>query len=117
VSYTPYETADQKARRERRAKNLSDLDRLLDYVAEGDTRRAFESMRAELLEEHGHSTSALEFRFARYVLTPKQEAWLRVELEKWDPTSTRLTAGEIPRGREVETPEALKHLPMRPPGR
>jgi hypothetical protein len=49
-------------------------------------------------------------------LTPKQRAWVTGVHERIvGKPLTRLTAGEIPRGREVPTPPVLQHLPKRPP--
>ena len=49
-------------------------------------------------------------------LTVDQRAWAaRVHERVVGVPSTRLTAGEIPRGREVPTPAILQHLPKKPP--
>lgn len=53
-------------------------------------------------------------------LTDKQRAWLRGVHENVVGEvhyENAWSAGKVPRGREVETPEVLKHLPLRPPTR
>lgn len=60
----------------------------------------------------------------RCKLTPKQRAWAEGVAEgrfvEAEPEYENLvSSGRVPRGREVETPAALRreNLPLRPPGR
>lgn len=52
----------------------------------------------------------------RSTLSPKQREWAQskfgIETYRND-----FSAGRVPRGREVATPEVLKHRPLRPPGK
>jgi hypothetical protein len=53
-------------------------------------------------------------------LSPKQCAFLKTVYERVfsvDVAPVLMSGGTIPRGREVELPEVLKNLPMRPPSR
>lgn len=67
--------------------------------------RAFEDMRQRV----GYKT-----------LTEKQRAWAKNVLERATETPEYLnlaSSGKLCRGREVETPEVLKKLPLKPPSR
>ena len=76
---------------------------------------AFADMRFDLQAYGGlgpESPSGRRFQ----QLTGDQRAWAaRVHERVVGVPSTRLTAGEIPRGREVSTPSVLQHLPKKPP--
>jgi hypothetical protein len=77
---------------------------------------AFADMRFDLQAYGGilgpESASGRKFQ----QLTTDQRAWAtRVRERVVGPAPTRLTAGEIPRGREVPTPVVLRDLPKRPP--
>jgi hypothetical protein len=53
-------------------------------------------------------------------LTPSQRSWVRDIHEKVfdEPRCENLfSSGKVPRGREVDTPEVLRNLPLKPPGR
>jgi hypothetical protein len=56
---------------------------------------------------------ALLVRERSWVLTTRQRAWLEEAARKVLPLDSAL----VPRGREVPTPEVLKKLPLKPPGR
>lgn len=81
------------------------LKRVLSYDLSEMTRETFEDMLHDLEAK------------IRIILTVPQYDWVRQELDKWEPPITRLSAGPIPRGREVKTPEVLMRRPLRPPGR
>lgn len=73
-----------------------------------NTRQAFQRMREEL--EGGH----------RSALSDKQRSWVQGVLEKVTGTPTyenAWSAGRVPMGKPVATPEVLKRLPKRPPQR
>jgi hypothetical protein len=54
----------------------------------------------------------------RKAISPKQRAWVNNVLDEYEPRAANLVSrGLVPRGREVETPEVLKVLPLKPPGR
>lgn len=77
---------------------------------------AFADMRFGLQAYGGilgpESTSGRKFQ----ELTADQRAWAtRAHDRIVGKPSTRLTAGEIPRGREVPTPPVLRVLPKKPP--
>lgn len=76
---------------------------------------AFADMRFDLQAYGGlgpESPSGRRFQ----QLTGDQRAWAaRVHERVVGVPSTRLTAGEIPRGREVPLPAVLRNLPKRPP--
>jgi hypothetical protein len=77
---------------------------------------AFAEMRFDLQAYGGilGPESASGRRFQQ--LTDKQRAWAVGAHERIaGKPSTRLTAGEVPRGREVPLPPVLQHLPKRPP--
>jgi hypothetical protein len=53
-------------------------------------------------------------------LTPKQKLWAKRIIATLTDTpqyENAWSSGSVPRGREVETPEVLQHLPKSPPGR
>jgi hypothetical protein len=66
-----------------------------------ETRKAFEEMKAWLDRGEGRGLSV------------RQREWVESALLEHTPIS----ASSVPRGREVPTPEVLKKLPMKPPGR
>lgn len=76
----------------------------VDGLSDG-AREAFEDMRAK-----GHD------------LKPNQRAWLQASLDgqNYEPPAEYeniSSSGRMVRGREVPTPEVLRNLPKRPPGR
>lgn len=54
-------------------------------------------------------------------LTDKQRAWAKGLLERYaggPSTYENLwSSGKVPRGKDVPTPEVLRNLPLKPPGR
>jgi hypothetical protein len=66
-----------------------------------DTRRAFSEMLAWLDRGEGRGLSV------------RQREWVESALLEYTPIS----ASDVPRGREVQTPEVLKKLPLKPPTR
>lgn len=52
-------------------------------------------------------------------LTDKQRAWANAVAVRIGAIgcANLVSSGQVSRGREVETPEVLRHLPMKPPGR
>jgi len=89
----------------------SHVDELTDVEME-----AFASMRFDLQAYGGilGPESASGRRFQQ--LTADQRVWVMSAHERIvGKPSTRLTAGEIPRGREVPLPPVLQNLPRRPP--
>lgn len=66
-----------------------------------DTRRAFSEMLAWLDRGEGRGLSI------------KQREWVESALLEYLPIS----AADVPRGREVPTPEVLRKLPLKPPPR
>jgi hypothetical protein len=64
-------------------------------------------------------TDMLEFLVDGGVgLNQKQREWAKRVHERLVPAyANDWSAGRVPRGKEVPTPEVLKRLPMRPPGR
>jgi hypothetical protein len=89
--------------------DLELLDKLLDNYEMLLTERqrdAFTEMREKLLEG------------VRKRLSEKQRRWAEKILQEWEPRPVA-SSEFVPRGREVETPAALRreNLPMRPPGR
>jgi len=86
-------------------------DELTDVEAE-----AFASMRFDLKAYGGilGPESASGRRFQQ--LTRDQRAWVMSAHERIvGKPLTRLTAGEVPRGREVSLPPVLQYLPKKPP--
>jgi hypothetical protein len=52
------------------------------------------------------------------ILTDAQRKWAKLVHERFKPTYENLVSdGRVPRGREVLEPEALRHRPLKPPGR
>jgi hypothetical protein len=87
-------------RQEEEAKLLEEV-LALDSLSDAN-REAFEELRVRL--EDG------------YLLTEKQKKWALGLLDK--PVYENLvSSGKVPRGREVITPDVLRHLPLKPPGR
>lgn len=86
--------------------DLELLDRLLACDMKTSIKRAFEEMRTKLVageQEH---------------LRAKQRAWAEQLLEEHQPAYENLwSSGKVQAGKPVATPEVLKKLPMRPPGR
>lgn len=82
-----------------------DLDDLPD-----NTRDAFSYMRTRLSRAY----PLLE-------MTDKQRAWVTGALERRgegaETSLNLISAGEVPRGREVAPADSLKNLPKKPPGR
>lgn len=73
---------------------------------EDEQHEAFSSMLEELVEGR------------RERLSGKQRSWVRDVLEEHIPQYENLvSSGKVPRGREVETPPALRNLPKRPPSK
>ena len=64
-----------------------------------ETRKAFEEMKSWLDRGEGRGLSV------------KQREWVESALLEYTPIS----ADDVPRGREVETPTVLKNLPLKPP--
>ncbi len=64
---------------------------------------------------------AFDFMLSRgRELSEKQRAWVLGVHERLCGTphyENSWSAGQVPRGREVETPSVLRQLPKRPPGR
>lgn len=89
-----------------RAADLELLQRLLECDLKTSIKRAFEDMRTKLV---AGEQETLKF---------KQRQWAETLLEEHQPEYENLwSAGKVPPGKPVPTPEVLKHLPMRPPGR
>lgn len=90
---------------------------------EGDRKLVREVLAEEITEaEREAFTEMLAMLDAgRRTLSERQRSWVR-EVGKRagadvDNVMERWKRGEIPRGREVETPAVLRNLPMKPPGR
>lgn len=71
-----------------------------------DERKAFEDMRRGLADDLGTPISGRRLR-------PKQRTWAEEAAQRVVPLDVR----DVPRGKPVETPAALKNLPKVPPGR
>lgn len=102
-----------------RPEHLNLLSRVLDLNGlYGNAREAFEEMLEEMTTEKSKTRFSDPVTYKRMALSEKQEAWVRRCLgEEVVQPDTRFTAGSIPRGRPVPTPEVLKNLPKFPPGR
>jgi hypothetical protein len=85
-------------------------------------------MLQELLAEAADPDTEERFRIGPFqdmlsrglALSDKQRNWLRVTHERVTGTPNYVnafSAGRVPRGREVPTPEVLKHRPLKPPSR
>lgn len=68
--------------------------------------KAFEGM-ANYLADRPHCAG----------LTPKQRAWADAVAKRLEIDVLPELKGLVPTGRSVETPEVLRNLPKRPPGR
>ncbi len=80
------------------------LTKVLEQDLQDDEREAFEEMREAMREGKRQGLSA------------KQRAWLERVLDHHCPQyANEWSAGKIPRGKEVPTPDSLRHLPKRPP--
>jgi hypothetical protein len=84
------------------------------------------AMLTELLSEARDPDEEERFRVGPFqdmlsrglVLTDKQRNWLRVTHERITGKPNYVnafSAGSVPRGKEVPTPEVLKHRPLKPP--
>jgi hypothetical protein len=52
------------------------------------------------------------------ILTSKQRDFVKKAHERFHPVYENLVSeGKVPRGKEVPEPEALRHKPLKPPGR
>jgi len=104
---------------ETRAYHLSLLKRALELeTLNEETREAFEDMLSKLTQEMYVAFQETKLIWEQYQLYPKQLAWVLRALGEEEPEpDTRFTSGDIPRGREVATPDVLKNLPKSPPGR
>ena len=102
--------------------DLDALDRVLSYDLPARVEEAFTDFARLLIAasriepEEIWNASRCFSRYEWHELRGRPRAWVREYLEKWEPIPTRLTGGEIHRGREVETPTVLRNLPTRPPG-
>lgn len=94
------------SRRDEELKMLGELlDEHVSDLSESEV-EAFQDMRAGLRER----------KFPD--LTVKQHAWVERVYKKLVPVYENLiSSGKAPRGREVPTPDVLKRLPLKPPGR
>ncbi len=91
------------------------LDEHWDELTDTET-EAFASMRFDLQAYGGILGPESENGRKFQELTPDQRSWVERAHERLvGPAPTRLTAGEIPRGREVPTPTVLQNLPKKPP--
>lgn len=80
------------------------LEKALSHALEEDTHAAFVEMYETLVTG------------ARRALSTRQRAWVEGVLEAHEPTYENLvSAGKVPRGREVEL--MVRDKPLRPPGR
>ena len=101
-----------EARRDDRIAKMGDLDLLNLLLADAtdgvrpDERTAFTDMRGQLADAFGEPITGRR-------LSQKQRAWAEEAARRIVP----LRAEDVPRGREVPPPEALKNLPKAPPGR
>jgi hypothetical protein len=54
----------------------------------------------------------------RRVLSRRQKTWANDVIDRDEPRAENLVSrGLVPTGRPVETPEVLRNLPLKPPGR
>ncbi len=82
------------------------------------SREAFTDMLEEMTTEAPRRCAHAGPMWKLWALRPKQAKWVRTALGEEDPEpDMRFTSGDVPRGREVPTPEVLKNLPKLPPGR
>lgn len=99
-------TKAKPSREERNRLDREDLARVLEHAITERQRDAFESMLTALDADRDA------------VLSDVQRGWVRSVRRTHEPTYENLvSAGRVPRGAEVDTPEALKNLPKRPPHR
>ena len=92
--------------------DLRALNELLDEHADQLTDRETEAFASMRLDMTGYTVGNQD------QLTERQREWVKLAHERiCGKPLTRLTAGEIPRGREVATPPVLQNLPKRPPPR
>lgn len=90
--------------RDRRIARMSDRDLLTAILKEDlspGTRKAFSEMLAWIDQGEGRG------------LSKRQREWVEDALRE----ETPIEAVDVPRGREVETPDVLKNLPKKPPHR
>jgi len=90
----------------RNEEDIALLRTVLDQRLEDAEAEAFKSMLEELVEKR------------RDCLSGKQRSWVRDVVDAHVPQYENLvSSGKVPRGREVETPPALRNLPKRPPSK
>lgn len=87
-----------------------------------DEAHGFDEERAEAFQSTFDAFSDMHARLERggRDLTDRQAAWVRGVYENVTGTpqyENAWSAGKVPRGREVETPPVLQHLPLKPPSR
>ncbi len=99
-------------KRDLRIARMTDLDLLNVLLADQtggvrpDERKAFEDM-------HRWVADSLGTPIVGRRLKPKQRTWAEEAARRIVPIDSR----DVPRGKPVETPAALKNLPKAPPGR
>lgn len=103
----------------RRAEHLDLLKRALELESlDAFSRAAFEDMLEDLSVEEDRRCAHGPPRWKQATLTAKQERWVRAKLGEEPPEpDTRLSAADVPRGREVAPMWDAGNLPKRPPGR
>ena len=88
--------------------SMTDIELLTLLIADTDLpeyeRSAFADMRVQITDTVGEPDARL---------SKKQRAWAEEAARRVVP----LRAEDVPRGKEVETPEVLRNLPTKPPGR
>lgn len=92
-----------------RAKDIELLRKVLGYEIAENNRADFEDM-ADRLED-------VSRRDYQSMLSAKQRGYVTDVLDKFEPQySNDVSAGRVPLGRPVLTPDVLKKLPLKPPG-
>jgi hypothetical protein len=104
---------------DRRAEHLELLKRAIDDESiNAYAHEAFERMYDEMTNELPSRCAWGPAVWKKWDLSSGEEKWvLKMLGEEVPEPDTRLTGGEIPRGREVATPAVLQNLPKAPPGR
>jgi hypothetical protein len=106
-----------------RQAHLTLLKRVLDLFEDevnAYAREAFERMYDDMTTELPSRCAWGPAVWKKWDLSESEERWVLKALGEEPPEpDTRLTDGDIPRGREVALPEILKreNLPLKPPGR
>jgi hypothetical protein len=92
-----------------RAKDIALIQKALGYEIPVRARSDFEDMAEKLAD-----TTRLDYQS---MLSAKQRSYVSDVLDKFEPQySNDVSAGRVPLGKPVMTPDVLRHLPLKPPG-